>query len=141
MVNNLIQHSKSKAKFIIEWAHCYQCQTNHINFYKITLWVVRTLKAHLPIAWMHVVVTITLIHLLPDASSVIWTLYWMSTMDCWNYSNHTCTNYKVTTENHVISSMQIKYQLESCTFVNSKFLLFMTTLLDSWLATVQLREK
>jgi len=42
-------NSKSKAEFIIEWAHCYQCQTNHIHFYKFTLWAVRTPIAHLPI--------------------------------------------------------------------------------------------
>ena len=38
MVNNSIQHSKSKAKCTRKWAHCCQCQTNHINFYKSTSW-------------------------------------------------------------------------------------------------------
>lgn len=64
-----------KIKFITKWAHCCQCQTNHIHFYKFTLWAVRTPRAHSLIAWMHVVATTTSIHLLPNASLASSTLY------------------------------------------------------------------
>ena len=56
MVNNSIQHSKSKGKFITKRAHCCKCQTNKIIFSKFTFWAVRM---HV---WMHVVRIITSYH-------------------------------------------------------------------------------